>query len=334
MCSTSTGAATACTPSRAIFSLSRPLVLLLVVGRLSWFVFSFVFTGSGRFMVGVLARVVPAVLCVRVRVCVPVRVCAWVCVFISWDSVLVSAFGFKLLLASRLLLPACLLIMAEVPAVRRRRGARAGGEGGEEAEHGRRVRARVDDAETRLDTMEAQLLRHETRLQFTEAPLRVVLRGFSCVTEFFRVLRSHDLRAAKTSFIPTFIDELKEKCGPEVTHLIEEAENLFIDRQGWVLIGVFPTGGNFNEVPDGLMRLQPGYAGVRMSHVLVQASKYLADSHQLFQDRVRRPQRGEKGGDKGKGKGKPFVGKGKGGKGKAKGALPKRAAAPPGGAAE
>ena len=244
-----------------------------------------------------------------------------------------SAFASKLLLASRCLLPTLSFPMAEAPAVRRRRGARVGGEGGEEPEQGRRVRARVDDAETRLDTMEAQLLRHETRLQFTEAPLRVVLRGFSCVTEFLRTLRSHDLRAAKTAFIPTFIDELKDKCGPEVTHLIEEAENLFIDRQGWVLIGVFPTGGNFNDVPDGLMRLQPGYAGVRMSHVLVQASKYLADSHQLFQDRVHRP-RGEQGGDKGKGKDKPLVGKGKGGKGKAKGAFPKRAAAPHGGAAE
>ena len=142
----------------------------------------------------------------------------------------------------------------------------------------------------------------------------MVLRGFRCVSEFFRVLRSNDLRSAKTSLIPTFIDELKEKNGPEVTHLIEEAENLLIDRQAWVLIGVFPTGGNFNEVPDGLMRLQPGYAGARMSHVHVQASKYLADSHQLFQDRAPRPQRGEKGGDKGKGKGKPLGGKGKGGK--------------------
>ena len=176
--------------------------------------------------------------------------------------------------------------------------------------------------------------RHETRLQFTEAPLRVVLRGFSCVSEFFRVFRSNDLRAAKTAFIPTFIDELKKRRGPEVTHLIEETENLLIDRQGWVLIGVFPTGGNFNDTPDGLMQLQPGYAGSRMSHVLVQASRYLADTHQLFQDRARRPQRGEKGGDKGKGKGKLAGGKGKGGKGKAKGAQPKMVATPPGGAAE
>ena len=58
-----------------------------------------------------------------------------------------------------------------------------------------------------------------------------------------------------------------------------------------------------DDKPDGLMRLQPGFAGQRLSHVLVQASRYLADTHQLFQDRVRRPF-GEKGADKGKGKGK------------------------------
>ena len=82
----------------------------------------------------------------------------------------------------------------------------------------------------------------------------MVLRGFSCNSEFFRVPRSNDLKAAKTSFIPTFIDELKDKSGPEVTHFIEEAENLLIDGQGRILIGVFPTGGQFNDMPDGLMR--------------------------------------------------------------------------------
>ena len=34
------------------------------------------------------------------------------------------------------------------------------------------------------------------------------------------------------------------QSGPEVTHLIEEAENLMIDREGWVLLGVFPTAGS------------------------------------------------------------------------------------------
>ena len=156
------------------------------------------------------------------------------------------------------------------------------------------VRARVDEAETRLDSLEAALQRHGTKFQFTEAPRRVVLRGFKGVAEFFRLLRSHDLRAAKTAFIPSFFDELKEQSGPEVTHLIEEAENLMVDRQGWVLLGVFPTGGQLEDQPDGLMRLQPGYGGSRMSHVLVQASRYLANTRQLFQDCVRNPQGGDK----------------------------------------
>ena len=218
--------------------------------------------------------------------------------------------------------------MADAPAVRRRRGR------GEEGEQHRAVRARVDEAETRLDSLEAALQRHETRIQFVEVPFRLVLRGFRCVPEFLRLLRSNDLRAAKTAFIPSFVDELKEQSGPEVAHLIEESENLLVDRQGWVLLGVFPTGGHFNDVPDGLLRLQPGYAGSRLSHILAQASRYLADTHQVFQDRVRRPQPGGKGGEKGKGKGKQVGGKGKAGKGKAKGPQPKMAAAPQGGAAE
>ena len=121
--------------------------------------------------------------------------------------------------------------------------------------------------------------------------------------EFLRVLRGNDVRRAKTAFIPSLCDELREKCGPEVTHLIEEAENLLVDRQGWVVIGVYPTGGMMDAKPDALMRLQPGFAGQCLSHVLAQASRYLADTHQLFQDRARRPF-GEKGAEKGKGKGK------------------------------
>ena len=80
--------------------------------------------------------------------------------------------------------------------MRRRRGR------GEEGEQHRAVRARVDDAETRLDSLEAALQRHKTRIQFVEAPFRLVLRGFKCVPEFLRLLRSNDLRAAKTAFIP------------------------------------------------------------------------------------------------------------------------------------
>ena len=279
------------------------------------------FSCVGRFLVGVRARLA----------CLVVYACA--CVLVRFGVVrfkLVlppdSTFGLKPLFGRP---PSFSLppfgLMAEAPAVRRRRGR------GEDGEQHRAVRARVDDAETRLDSLDlAALQRHETRIQFVEAPFRLVLRGFQCVPEFLRLLRSNDLRAAKTAFIPSFVDELKEQSGPEVAHLIEECENLLVDRQGWVLLGVFPTGGHFNDVPDGLLRLQPGYAGSRLSHLLAQASRYLADTHQVFQDRVRRPQPGGKGGDKGKGKGKQVGGKGKAGKGKAKGPQPKMAAAPTG----
>ena len=97
--------------------------------------------------------------------------------------------------------------MAEAPAMRCRRVR------GEEGEQHGAVQTRLDDAETRLDSIEAAIQRHETKLQFTETPLRVVLRGFKCVAEFFRLLRSRDLRAAKTAFIPSFFDELKERSG-------------------------------------------------------------------------------------------------------------------------
>ena len=50
------------------------------------------------------------------------------------------------------------------------------------------------------------------------------------------------------------------------------------------------------EFPDNLMRLQPGGVGNRVSTLCSQVSMYLAESHQFFQDRVRR--------DKGEGKGK------------------------------
>ena len=267
-----------------------------------------------RFLV-VLARGLPVLV-----VCVPVRVC--LCMLACFIQT-----GSSALLAPSASSPCSGVIpppvrpspdlMADAPAVRRRRVR------GEDGEQHRAVRARVDDAETRLDSLEAALQRHETRIQFVEAPFRLVLRGFWCVPEFLRLLRPNDLRAAKTAFIPSFVDELKEQSGPEVAHLIEESENLLVDRQGWVLLGVFPTGGHFNDVPDGLLRLQPGYAGSRLSHILAQASRYLADTHQIFQDRVRRPQPGGKGGIRAKAKVSRRAGKVKRARVKAKALSPR-----------
>ena len=245
-------------PCRSFFSLSRPLVLLLVVGP------GFVIILMNRFLVGLACSSL-----VLWRVCLCLCACACLRVFAQlvrppWKHLWPQALG----LFSLLLLVPSPDLMADAPAVRRRRVR------GEDGEQHRAVHARVDEAETRLDSLEAALQRHETRIQFVEAPFRLVLRGFRCVPEFLRLLRSNDLRAAKTAFIPSFVDELKEQSGPEVAHLIEESENLLVDRQGWVLLGVFPTGGHFNDVPDGLLRLQPSYAGSRLSHILAQASRY------------------------------------------------------------
>ena len=42
----------------------------------------------------------------------------------------------------------------------------------------RRVRQRMDDADVRLDTLEGRLRGHDLRLQYLEAPLKLVLKKF------------------------------------------------------------------------------------------------------------------------------------------------------------
>ena len=77
-----------------------------------------------------------------------------------------------------------------------------------------------------------------------------------------------DFKGAKTAFIPSFIQEIREKTGPEVSQLVEELDMLLCERQGWVLLGVFRTGGTKEAFPDGLIRLQPGGVGNRVAYVL------------------------------------------------------------------
>ena len=166
-------------------------------------------------MTSVLVSVLVCVLVhVHTRTCEP-----WALAFlfpgVLWLETLLG------LAVSSLPISTVLIIMADAQVGRRRRAAQA-----EDGEQVRSVRARMTDAEGRLDTVETTLGRHETRLQFIEAPLRVVLRGFTSVGEFLRVLRENDMRRAKTAFIPSLCDELREKCGPEVQHLIEEAGEL------------------------------------------------------------------------------------------------------------
>ena len=215
--------------------------------------------------------------------------------------------------------------MADAPAGQvqgdRRRRAEVRADRDQEA---RNVRQRLDETETRLDGVDSRLRGHETRLKCLEAPYRIVLRGFTAVREFLAIFDGGDFKGAKTAFIPSFIQELRDKSGPEVTQLIEELDTHLCERQGWVLLGVFPTGGMMGEFPDGLIRLQPGGVGNKVSTLCSQISLYLAETHQMFQDRVRKDKGEGKGKAKGKGAGK------KGGKGKAKGlgklnAQPKRA---------
>ena len=73
--------------------------------------------------------------------------------------------------------------------------------------------------------------------------------------------------------------------GPEVTQLVQELDTLLCERQGWVLLGVLPTGGMLGDFSDGLLRFQGG-VGNRVSKLCSQISLYLLESHQMFQDRT------------------------------------------------
>ena len=142
-------------------------------------------------------------------------------------------------------LPCCCLTMAP------KRGERRAAERADREAADRRVRQRLDDVEQRIEEAEAMHRNHDQRISFQESPQRLVLRGFACVGEFFRA-RGEDFALAKRAFIGAFFQELKEHCGPEVTHHIEEAEGLLADRNGWGVVGVYPTGGSLDESPDGL----------------------------------------------------------------------------------
>ena len=131
------------------------------------------------------------------------------------------AFAFPLL--------CCIVSMAPKVRGERRAAERADREAAE-----RRVRQRLDEVELRIDEAEAMHRNHDQRISFQESPQRLVLHGFACVGEFFRA-RGGDFSLAKRAFIGSFFHELKEHCGAEVAHHIEEAEGLLADRNGWGL---------------------------------------------------------------------------------------------------
>ena len=152
-----------------------------------------------------------------------------------------------------------------------RRGERRAAARAQNEEEGRRTRQRLDDVEVRLDGMQSRLDQHDMRLGFLEAHIKVVIRGFDAVPEFFRA-RDNDFRLAKSAFIAAFIAELKENTGAEANASLAEAETLICDDNGLVVVGVFPTGGHLGQCPDAILRLQPTWSGSRLSHLLVLAA--------------------------------------------------------------
>ena len=179
--------------------------------------------------------------------------------------------------------------------------------------------------------VEGRIRGHDLRLQYLEAPLKVVLRKFTSCLEFWRA-RDEQFRAAKSAFAAAFVAELREHGHPATANLVDEAETILADNESWVIVGIFRTGGAFTtpegvSIPDALLRLQPGEQGQHLGFLLSQIGRQMDASRMMHTDRPRK-EKGAKG--KGKGKAKPGDGVAPGkGKGKqAKGAQPKRAGRP------
>ena len=203
--------------------------------------------------------------------------------------------------------PLLFVIMADAaqaaPRHQRRKEARA-----QTDEDVRRVRQRMDDADVRLDTLEGRLRGHDLRLQYLEAPLKLVLKKLKAPVEFWAA-KDNGFQAAKSAFSAAFIQELRDAGGVTVQHLLEEAEPILAELDSHVVIGIFRTGGGHSGQGD---------QGLRLGYLLSSIGRHLGEDRVVHQDRPRKHQ-GEKGKGKGKGKGP--------GKGKDKGlAQPKRAA--------
>ena len=106
-----------------------------------------------------------------------------------------------------------------------------------------------------MDASDSKARAHDQRLLYLEAYTKVVLRGFTCVSEFLRAKDQH-FKLAKQAFVASFVAELRSQCLAEATHVVDEAETLLCENQGIVVVGVFPTGGQLGTIPSvaGLTR--------------------------------------------------------------------------------
>ena len=85
-----------------------------------------------------------------------------------------------------------------MPRQQRRKEARAQAD-----EDVRRVRQRMDDTDVRLDNLEGRLRGHDLRLQYLEAPLKLVLKKFKAPVEFWAA-KDNGFQAAKSAFSAAF----------------------------------------------------------------------------------------------------------------------------------
>ena len=119
-----------------------------------------------------------------------------------------------------------------------------------------------------------------------------------------------DYKLAKGAFIAASFAELKEACIAEAHCAINEAETLAVEHEGLVVVGIFPTGGNWVGTADAVLRLQSSWVGGRISYLLTSAAPFLGQRDNFSQIVFANP-RGRARGWPGQGHSKN---KGKGGK--------------------
>ena len=128
-----------------------------------------------------------------------------------------------------------------VPRQQRREEARA-----QAQDDTRRVRQRLDDLEARLETLEGRSRGHDLRLQYLEAPLKLVLKKFNLTRHQWNSGQPRILDSKQRSllFRQFFLQELRESGGATIQHLLDEAEPIIAELDSHVIIDVFRTGGS------------------------------------------------------------------------------------------
>ena len=137
----------------------------------------------------------------------------------------------------------------------------------EREDEARRVRARLNEHEGQIDDLQGTARHHDLRIQYLEAPYKWVTRGFTS-THAFLQKKDENFRAAKASFLIEFLQEIRDHTPAIVEGQVAEFEGLFLEAEGASLIGVFPTGGWLDDLPDCSLRFVQGFTGLRIGYLL------------------------------------------------------------------